>query len=48
MVIVLLRLFPFWQKIRETDDSTKEISRDDLTKYFFGESKFFILLDCEE
>ena len=38
-------LMPFWQKFRETNCFTKEITRVDLTKYFFIEryliSRFF-------
>ena len=35
-------LTPFWQKFRESNGFTKEITKYivDLTKYFFGESKF--------
>ena len=33
----------FWQKLRENNVCTRNIIETvDLTKYFFGESKFFI------
>ena len=33
----------FWQKFRENNVFTKEITRVNLTKYFFGETKFYTL-----
>ena len=39
----------FWQKYRENNDFTKEVTKYlvDLTKYFFGKSKFRVFPHCE-
>jgi len=39
-------LIHFWEKFRESNGFTKEITRVDLTKYFIGESKFFFFPHC--
>ena len=36
----------FWQKFRESNVFTKEITRVNLTKYFFGENIFFVFPHC--
>ena len=49
-IVWLLRTFTltlFWQKFHESNTFTKEIIEIiDLTKYFLGESKFFVISHC--